>query len=144
MFRWVMEDDQYIARFRCDPAVKKELVAKDDRCSLQEFLRYPEQDNKVNVDIECHSSKRVKPKSNEELSTYEVSNTEACGFKPKSGDGSKTTLGSTTPSSMEKCKHVCFVMRLKYQAEDNTVVPGRPMLMLHKSIRVPANAMIRL
>ena len=74
----------------------------------------------------------------------EVSNKEACGFKPKSGDSSKTMLGSTTPSSMEKCKHVCFVTRLKYQVEDNTVVHGRPLLMLQKSIHVPANTVIRL
>ena len=52
------------------PPLKKELVVKDGRCSLQEFLRYLEQNSKASVDIECHSSKRVKPKSNEELSTY--------------------------------------------------------------------------
>ena len=84
------------------------------------------------------------PKSNEALSTYEISNSEVCGFKPRDGEGSKTLLGSTTPVSMENCKHVRFIMRLKFQEEDATVVPARPRVMLNKSIRVPANTMIKL
>ena len=144
MFQWKMEDDQYIASFRCEPPLKKELIQKDGRMSVQEFMRYLEENGKVKIDIECHSCKRVKPKSNDELSTYEVSSSDTCGFKPREGEGPKTILGSTTPTTMEKCKHVSFVMRLKYQEEDNIVVPGRPLLMLNKSIRVPANTLVKL
>ena len=118
----MMEDDQYIASFRCDPPLKKELVVKDGRCSLREFLRYLEKNGKVNVEIECHSCKRIKPKSNEELSTYEISNTEECGFKPQEGQGPKTLRGTTTPMTMANCKHVAFMMHLKFVDKHSTVL----------------------
>ena len=61
MFQWSMENDEFIASFRCEPELKNEFVMKDDRTTLREFLQYFAQNGKVNVDIECHSNKRVKP-----------------------------------------------------------------------------------
>ena len=144
MFKWDIENDECVASCKCEPELKSELVAKDDRMSVQEFLRYLEKNGKVNVEIECHSCKRIKPKSNEELSTYEISNTEACGYKPREGQGPKTLLGTTTPTTMANCKHVAFMMHLKFVDEHSTVEPGRPKLMLLKSIRVAANTIIQL
>jgi len=144
MFKWDMEDDEYIASFRCEPELKQEFDTKDDRATLRKFLQYLAQNGKVNIEIECHSNKRVKPKSNEELSTYTVSNTEACGYQPRTGPGPKALLGTTSPTSMESCKHVGFVMRLKFMGEESLIAPGRPMLMLHKSIRIAANTLVRL
>ena len=144
MFKWDMEDDEYIASFRCEPELKQEFDTKDDRATLRKFLQYLAQNGKVNIEIECHSNKRVKPKSNEELSTYTILNTEACGYQPKTGPGPKALLGTTSPTSMESCKHVGFVMRLKFMGEESLIAPGRPMLMLHKSIRIAANTLVRL
>ena len=144
MFKWDMENDEYVASFRCDPELKKEFTTTDDRATLREFLQYLAQNGHVNSEIECHSSKRIKPKSQEELSTYEVSNREACGYEPRTGPGTKALLGSTTPTTMESCKHVCYLMRLKFMGEDSLIAPGRPMLMLKKSIRIPANTLVRL
>ena len=144
MFKWEMEDDEYIASFRCEPELKQDFDTKDDRATLREFLHYLAQNNKVNIDIECHSNKRVKPKSNDELSTYNISNTEACGYQPRTGAGPKALLGTTSPSTMESCKHVGFVMRLKFMGENSVIAPGRPMLMLHKTIRIAANTLVKL
>ena len=144
MFRWSMENDEFVASFRCEPEMKKEFDMKDDRATLREFLQYLAQNGKVNVDIECHTNKRVKPKSNDELSTYEISNTEVCGYQPRAGTGPKALLGATTPTTMETCKHVGLVMRLKFLGEDALIAPGRPLLMLKKSIRIPANTLLKL
>ena len=139
-----MANDEYVASFRCEPDMKKDFDTKDDRGTLREFLRYLANNGKVNVDIECHSNKRVKPKSNDELSTYEISNTEVCGYQPRAGPGPKALPATTSPTTMESCKHVGFMMRLKFMAEDALIAPGRPLLMLKKSIRIPANTLVKL
>ena len=144
MFQWSMENDEFVASFRCEPEMKQEFEMTHDRATLRQFLQHLAKNGKVNVDIECHSSKRAKPKSNDELSTYEVSNTEVCGYQPRAGTGPKALLATTTPTTMENCKHVVFVMRLKFMSEDSLIAPGRPMLMLKKSIRIPANTLVRL
>lgn len=144
MFKWDMESDDFVASFRCEPELKNEFKTTDDRATLREFLQYLAENGKVNVGIECHTNKRVKPKSNEELSTYNISSTEACGYEPRQGTTPKALLGTTSPTSMESCKHVCFVMRLKFVGEDALIAPGRPMLMLRKSIRIPAKTLVKL
>ena len=144
MFKRDMESDEYVASFRCEPELDAEFEMKDDRATIREFLQYLAQNGKVNVKIECHSNTRVKPGSREELSTYEISNTDVCGFAPRTGPGPKALLGTVTPTSMESCKHVSIIMRLKFNGEDNQIAPGRPVLMLNKSIRLPANTLIRL
>ena len=45
---------------------------------------------------------------------------------------------------MADCKHVDFVLRLKFLAEDALIAPGRPMLMLKYDVRIPANTLVRL
>ena len=144
MFRWEMESDEYVASFRCEPELKTDFEMKDERATLREFLFYLAQDGKVKVEIECHTNTRVKPKSNDELSTYQISCTEACGFRPRTDGGSKAILGTTTPTTMESCKHVCFIMRLKFMSHDSLIAPGRPLLMCKTSMRIPANTLVKM
>ena len=144
MFRWDMDSDQYVASFRCEPELKADFQTKDDRATMLEFLVYLAQHGKVKVEVECHTNKRVKPKSSDELPTYEISCTEACGYRPRVDGWPKAILGPTTPTTMESCKHVCFLMRLKFIDQDSLIAPGRPLLMLNKSIRLPANTLVNM
>ena len=45
---------------------------------------------------------------------------------------------------MKKCSHASFVLTLKYVESENLVMPGKPRLLLDKSVRVLANTIIKL
>ena len=62
MFRWDMDSDQYVAPFRCGPELKADFQTKDDRATMRGFFANLAQHGKVNVAIDCHNIKRVKPK----------------------------------------------------------------------------------
>ncbi len=144
LFPWEVENDEYVAVFRCDPEFKEPMETKRDRATLRSFFHYLEKNGKVKVDMECHTIKRIQPKSKDDLSTYEISCTEKCGFRPKSGTGPKTMLGNITPTTMKGCKHACFTTTLKYVDSENMIVPGKPKLLLVDSVKVLANTIVKL
>ena len=143
MFEFQMDDDEHKAMFTFDPEFPKPMETEGGKATLREFLHYLEKNGKVMVDLECHSIKRIKPKGKDDLSTYEISQTEKCGFRPKSGAGPKAILGAVTPTTMKDCKHAGFVLSLRYMGAENQAAPGKPKLLLKKNVKVLANTIVK-
>ena len=144
LFEWQMASPDYEAFFTTEPVFKEAFTS--NVAKLSDFLHYLAENGKVDVRIECHKHKRVRPQQDKDLATFEISASEKCGFRPKGSNNPKVQnmLTNITPTGLKESKYLKFVMRMKYVQEHAAIEPGRPALCLKKSLKFRKGVLLKL